>query len=86
MRKKLVEEMRRNRKMSEAEATRSADEVFDALGRCLDRGERISIQGFGTFELKKRKGRLGRNPRTGESVEIPARDVKTFREARQRSR
>jgi len=46
--------------------------IIGAMQDALGRGERIEIRGFGSFNLHERKARIGRNPRTGESVEVPA--------------
>lgn len=53
--------------------------VFDVLSEALIEGERIEIRGFGSFVLKNREARRGLNPRTGESVEVPAKRVPFFK-------
>jgi len=53
--------------------------VFATLKDTMARGEDIKISGFGNFKLRQKKSRMGRNPRTGEPVEITARKVLTFR-------
>lgn len=53
--------------------------VFDTLAEALERGERIEIRGFGSFVVKRREGRMGLNPKTGESVEVPAKHVPFFK-------
>jgi integration host factor subunit beta len=53
--------------------------VLDALGRNLSRGERIEIRGFGSFSLSYRPARMGRNPKSGERVEVPAKYVPHFK-------
>lgn len=50
----------------------------DALGKALKRGDAVSIRGFGTFKVVKREAKRGRNPRTGEPIEIPAHEVVKF--------
>lgn len=54
------------------------DAFLDAVKETLARGGGIEIRGFGTFKVRHRKARRGRNPRTGESVEVPARSVPVF--------
>ena len=66
-----------------AEITKVAarDEVkwlFDTISDTLSRGDEVRIHGFGTFKTAQRAARTGRNPRTGESVEVPARRVVRF--------
>ena len=58
--------------MSKADATRAVDAVFDAITAALRKGDDVRLVGFGTFSAAKRKAREGRNPRTGETIQIPA--------------
>lgn len=58
--------------MSKADATRAVDAVFDAITAALKKGDDVRLVGFGTFSAAKRKAREGRNPRTGETIHIPA--------------
>jgi len=55
---------------------------LNAVKQALAHGEHIEIRGFGTFKVRHRKPRLARNPRTGESVEVPARQVPVFKPSR----
>ena len=55
------------------------DAFLDAVKDALARGDRIELRGFGTFKVRHRKARTGRNPRTGETVEVPPRDVPVFK-------
>ncbi|MBN2675637.1 MAG: integration host factor subunit alpha [Alphaproteobacteria bacterium] len=52
--------------------------VFDVIGQFLENGESVKISDFGSFELRKKTPRPGRNPKTGESVEVSARTVVSF--------
>lgn len=58
--------------MNKAEAARAVDAVFDAITEALRKGDDVRIVGFGTFSAAKRAAREGRNPRTGEMINIPA--------------
>lgn len=58
--------------MSKADATRAVDAVFDAITSALKKGDDVRLVGFGTFSAARRKAREGRNPRTGETIQIPA--------------
>ncbi len=58
------------------------DAFLDAVKEALARGDGIELRGFGTFKVRHRKARTGRNPRTGEAVEVPARDVPVFKPSR----
>ena len=61
----------------DAEATVKA--VLDAVTEALADGEKVALVGFGTFEVKERAARTGKNPRTGEAIEIPASKVPSFK-------
>ena len=53
--------------------------VFEGMSDALNRGDRIEIRGFGSFEVRTRKPRIGRNPKTGMSVEVGERKVPFFK-------
>jgi len=55
------------------------DTVFDSMVECLAQGERIEIRGFGSFAVKHRATREGRNPKTGETLHIPAKRMPHFK-------
>lgn len=55
------------------------DFIFDSITSELKKGEEVSISGFGSFVVKNRKARTGRNPRTGEIVQVPSMNVPRFR-------
>jgi integration host factor beta subunit len=55
------------------------DTVFDSIKKALMTGEKIEIRGFGNFRLKTRKPRKARNPKTGESVDVPGKKVLYFK-------
>ncbi len=54
-------------------------EVLDSVIEALQSGDRVELRGFGSFRMKDRKARVGRNPKTGETVQIPAKRVAHFR-------
>ena len=54
-------------------------EIFEMIEETLKQGEKVQISGFGTFIVKDRKGKVGRNPRTGEEVPVPDRKVIVFK-------
>ena len=64
---------------SKKEAADVVEMVFDTIKETLERGEKIKISGFGNFIVRDKKSRVGRNPQTGEEIEISARRVLTFR-------
>jgi DNA-binding protein HU-beta len=65
-------------RVSKAQAARALDSVINGITGALKKGERVTISGFGTFSASKRKARVGRNPQTGEPIDIPARTVARF--------
>ncbi len=65
-----------------ADAERSVETVIDSIATSLKQGKEVSIAGLGIFSSKTRNARTGRNPRTGESIEIPAMRVPKFRAAK----
>tara|TARA_B100000686_G_C16163336_1_gene652638 strand:- start:186 stop:461 length:276 start_codon:yes stop_codon:yes gene_type:complete len=58
--------------LSKADSTRCVETIVDTITNALKRGEEVRIVGFGTFSVSHRKATTGRNPRTGESIQIPA--------------
>ncbi len=67
---------------TKAQAERAVDTVVDSIIDGLKSGEEVSIAGLGIFSAKMRPARQGRNPRTGESIQIPAMRVPKFRAAK----
>lgn len=65
--------------LSKATADSVVNVVFAAISDALARGEAVTIAGFGTFSIKARQAREGRNPRTGERIAIPASKVPSFK-------
>ena len=64
--------------LGKAQAADAVEAVFAAIGEALAEGEDVRVAGFGTFAVKNRPARTGRNPRTGEAVSIPASTVPSF--------
>jgi integration host factor subunit beta len=79
----LTVELARVLETSHQEAEQILDAVLRAIVRALQRGEAVEIRRFGSFRLRRRAARLGRNPRTGQSVEVPARPVAYFRPSKE---
>ena len=65
--------------VSKADAARSVEAVMDNISGALRRGEQVSLVGFGTFSVKHRAARAGRNPKTGEPIQIKATNVPGFK-------
>ncbi|MEJ2217629.1 MAG: HU family DNA-binding protein [Gemmatimonadota bacterium] len=79
----LVQSLSGKTKMTKADAQRAVDALFNAKGGiitgALKKGDRVQITGFGTFETRKRKARMGRNPRTGREIKIGPTTSPSFR-------
>ena len=68
----LVQAVADEANLSKADAARAVDAVLNSLGKALQQGDTVALVGFGTFQVKERAARTGRNPRTGEEIQIPA--------------
>ena len=75
----IVEALYEKVGFSKKEAADLVELVFDQIKGTLAKGEKIKISGFGNFVVREKRSRIGRNPQTGESIEISARRVLTFR-------
>ena len=65
--------------MTKKEAAAAIDAILDTIKDALADGDKVSLVGFGSFSVKKRKAREGRNPRTGKPLKIPAKTVPVFK-------
>ena len=75
----LVEEVARSVELSKKDAEKIVNTVFDSIIEALHRGDKIELRGFGSFRLRERKARIGRNPKTGETVHVPTKRVPYFK-------
>ncbi|QTH64176.1 integration host factor subunit alpha [Psychrosphaera ytuae] len=65
--------------LSKADSKALVEDFFEKIRETLENGEQVKLSGFGNFELREKKSRPGRNPKTGEDIPISARRVVTFR-------
>ncbi|MBB3109276.1 DNA-binding protein HU-beta [Paenibacillus phyllosphaerae] len=65
--------------LSKKDASKAVDAVFDAISDALQSGDKVQLVGFGNFEVKSREARKGRNPQTGEEIDIPASKIPSFK-------
>ena len=63
---------------SKKDAKQAVDCVFDTIQKALKKGDNVQVLGFGTFKVQKTKARQGRNPQTGETIQIPAKNTPKF--------
>ncbi len=75
----LVTSVADNAGISKADSTRAVDAVFDSITSALSGGQEVRLVGFGTFVVTHRKASIGRNPRTGERIQIRASNQPKFR-------
>ena len=75
----LVAEVANGADISKSDATRAVDAVFDSIAAALKGGQEVRLVGFGTFSVSQRRASKGRNPRTGEVIDIPASKQPKFR-------
>lgn len=64
---------------TKAEAGNAVNAVIDNIAKALKKGDTVTLVGFGTFSVKKRKARIGRNPQTGKEIKIAAKKVPAFK-------
>ena len=79
----LVEEVLRVGDLTRRDSEIIVDTIFDAVIGAIKQGEKIEIRGFGSFRIRQRKPRLGRNPKTGAKVEVPAKRVPYFKPSKE---
>ncbi len=75
----LVDAVAKASGMKKSDASNAVDAVFSAITEALGNKEQVSIAGFGTFDVRQRAARMGRNPRTGEQIKIPESAACVFR-------
>jgi len=75
----LIDKIAKDARISKTAAGKALDSLVDGVTKALKKGDRVALVGFGTFTVSKRKARVGRNPQTGEQIEIKARKVARFR-------
>lgn len=74
----LASEIANKTKLSKSKSLETLNATFESIRSSLKKGQRVQLVGFGTFSVKQRKARLGRNPKTGEQIQIKARKVPAF--------
>ena len=74
----LIDKIAAGAGLTKADASRALDSALDAIKAALKKGQKVTLVGFGTFSTSKRKARKGRNPRTGQVINIPAAKTPKF--------
>ena len=78
-RKELVDALAAHTQSTKADAERNIAGLLDIISNTLKKGDSLTLVGFGTFEVRKRAARTGRNPKTGEELKIKASKVPAFK-------
>jgi len=79
----LIEELTRITELPRKEAANIIEHILASIVRAIQRGEKVEIRGFGTFNTRQRQGRIGRNPNTGARLEIPAKRIPFFKPSKE---
>lgn len=79
----LIEEVSRVVEMTRKESEVIVEAIFDSVVRSLRDGDKIEIRGFGSFRTRERRPRVGRNPKTGARVEVPAKRIPYFKPSKE---
>ncbi len=79
----LIEEVSRVVEMSRKDSEVIVETIFDSIVRALRNGEKIEIRGFGSFRTRQRQPRIGRNPKTGTRVDVPAKRIPFFKPSKE---
>src|SRR5271166_3492511 len=79
----LIEEVSRVVEMTRKESEVIVESIFDSIVKALRGGDKIEIRGFGSFRTRQRQPRIGRNPKTGTRVEVPAKKIPYFKPSKE---
>lgn len=79
----LVEEVIRLTELPRRESEAVVETIFESIIQALQSGDKIEIRGFGSFRTRQRRGRIGRNPKTGAKVEVPPKRIPFFKPSKE---
>ena len=79
----LIEEVLNVTELPRKESETIVETIFDSIIGALQKGEKIEIRGFGSFRTRQRKPRVGRNPKTGARVDVPAKKIPFFKPSKE---
>jgi integration host factor subunit beta len=79
----LIDEVSRLAQLTRKDSEVIVETIFDSVVRSLRAGDKIEIRGFGSFRTRQRKARTGRNPKTGEKVDVPAKKIPFFKPSKE---
>ena len=79
----LIDEVSRVSELTRKDSETIVESIFDSVVRSLRAGDKIEIRGFGSFRTRQRRARVGRNPKTGERVEVPPKKIPFFKPSKE---
>jgi integration host factor subunit beta len=79
----LVEEVAKVTELTRKDSEVIVDTLFESVIKALRAGDKLEVRGFGSFRVRQRNARVGRNPKTGEKVEVPAKRVPYFKPSKE---
>ena len=79
----LIDEVSRLVELTRKDSEVIVETIFDSIVHSLRAGDKIEIRGFGSFRTRQRKARVGRNPKTGDRVEVPAKKIPFFKPSKE---
>jgi len=79
----LVEEVAKVTELTRKDSEVIVDTMFESVIKALKTGDKLEVRGFGSFRVRQRNARVGRNPKTGEKVEVPAKRVPYFKPSKE---
>src|ERR1700691_2729273 len=79
----LVEEVIKTTELPRKESETVVETIFESIIQALQTGDKIEIRGFGSFRTRQRRGRIGRNPKTGAKVEVPPKKIPFFKPSKE---
>ena len=75
----LIDQIAKKAKLSKSDSEKALKAITETIGQTLKKGDKVSLIGFGTFEVSKRSAKTGRNPQTGAAIKIPASKAPKFK-------
>src|ERR1039458_6082752 len=79
----LIDDVSRRAQLTRKDSEVIVETIFESVVRSLHAGDKIEIRGFGSFRTRHRKSRVGRNPKTGDRVEVPAKKIPFFKPSKE---
>ena len=79
----LIEHVLRVTELPRKESETIVETIFESIIGAMQKGDKIEIRGFGSFRTRPRRGRIGRNPKTGEKVDVPAKKIPYFKPSKE---